>query len=268
MFYASNKTVKLAVYDWNAVTKNTIVLVPGWPFPHEIFEYQIDLLLRCGYRVVTFDPRGFGHSDAPASGYGYNQAADDILTVVRQCRLQQFILAGFSTGGAAAVRYMARHSGWGVKKLVLLAAPVPCLTQRPDFPYGISQEQAEERIELAMSDRPALCSRICESLFVSPPSREMINWFLRLAWNASGVATLQTTCAMRDEDCRGDMEKIQVPTGIFHGRQDSLIPFELAELLHEAVPSSLLFSFESSGHAVFLEERNVFQEQFVDFLLS
>ena len=73
MYYiTSNDGTKIAVYDYNPQGKQTIFLIHGWPLSHQIFEYQINLLTDCGYRVVAVDLRGFGKSDTPASNvYGY-----------------------------------------------------------------------------------------------------------------------------------------------------------------------------------------------------
>lgn len=75
-----------------------------------------------GYRCIGIDQRGFGKSDRPICGYDYNTLSDDVKTVVDLLGLGDFILLGHSTGGAIAVRYMSRHKGYGVDKLILCAA--------------------------------------------------------------------------------------------------------------------------------------------------
>ena len=82
-FIRTNDQVKIAVYDLNPCGSETILLIHGWPLSHQIFEYQESLLTANGFRVVSMDLRGFGASDAPACGYGYDRMADDIYTVVR-----------------------------------------------------------------------------------------------------------------------------------------------------------------------------------------
>lgn len=137
-YIKSSDGTKIAVYDYNPKGKQTIFLIHGWPLSHKIFEYQINLLTDCGYRVVAIDLRGFGKSDTPAHGYSYNQMSSDVFYVVRQLRLSNFVLVGFSMGGAIALRYMNRFKGYGVRKLILLSAAAPCFAKRPDFPYGKS----------------------------------------------------------------------------------------------------------------------------------
>ena len=59
-----------------------------------------------GYRCIGIDTRGFGSSDKPYGGYDYNRLSDDVRCIVDALKLQDIILAGHSTGGAIAIRYM------------------------------------------------------------------------------------------------------------------------------------------------------------------
>ena len=131
-YIKSNDGIKIAVYDYNPKGKQTFFLIHGWPLSHKIYEYQISLLTNCGFRVVAVDLRGFGKSDTPACGYTYNQMAADIFSVVQRLKLRNFILVGFSMGGAIALRYMNIYKGFGVCKLILLSAAAPCFAQRSD----------------------------------------------------------------------------------------------------------------------------------------
>ncbi len=63
-------------------------------------------------------------------------------------------LVGHSMGGATAIRYMARHGGYGVGRLALLAAAAPSFTQRPDYPYGMSGQQVNGLIAGLFRNRP------------------------------------------------------------------------------------------------------------------
>ena len=105
-------------------------MLHGWPVNHEMYEYQSSWLPAHGFRVIMIDLRGFGQSDKPWLGYGYNRMADDVLAVAKALRLDRFTLVGFSMGGAIAMRYLCRHAGYGVDRLALLAAASPSFRQR------------------------------------------------------------------------------------------------------------------------------------------
>ena len=126
-FYVNVNNVKIYVEDLNPESRKTILFLHGWPGNHRLFEYQFNQLPRFGYRCIGIDTRGFGKSDKPFAGYDYNTLADDVRGVVETLRLRNFTLAGHSTGGAFAVRYMGRHKGYGVSWLVQIAAAAPSL---------------------------------------------------------------------------------------------------------------------------------------------
>lgn len=267
MFYVTSRDcVKLAVYDPNPSGCDPILMIHGWPLCGKIFEYQVNMLTQRGYRVITMDLRGYGNSDVPACGYGYDWMADDIYAVVRHMGLSGFTLAGFSMGGAICIRYMGRYHGHGVKKLVLMGAAAPRYTCCEDFPYGVPRESVDQLIAQASMDRAELCESFSHRLLASPHSEAIKNWFRNLSERASGIATILSGYALRDEDCRGDMEKICVPTGIFHGKKDLVVPYVLGEMQQRMICGSVLYPFENSGHGVFYDELPLFNETLLSFL--
>ena len=269
MYYIRGReNTKIAVYDLNIGGKQTVVFIHGWPLSAEIFEYQKQFLIEHGFRVVCIDLRGFGESDVTAYGYGYTTFAQDIHAVVRSLQLKSFILAGFSMGGAIALRYMKLFRGESVKKLALLAAAAPRLTRTTNFQYGVLRESIDEWIELAKTDRPKLCEDFSGKLFNLPHSTAVKNWFRAIAVSASGIGTVESACSLRSEDCRDDLLYVNVPTGIFHGKCDVIVPYELAEYQHKMICRSELFSFKDSGHAIFYDELENFNHAFLDFIKS
>src|SRR3546814_7676394 len=61
-----------------------IVLIHGWPLSHKAWEKQIAALVDGGYRVIAYDRRGFGQSDAPWKGYDYDAMAGDLHEIGRK----------------------------------------------------------------------------------------------------------------------------------------------------------------------------------------
>lgn len=267
MFYirACDKA-NLAVYDPNPAGRETILMIHGWPLSAKIFEYQTDALINCGYRVVTMDLRGFGKSDAPACCYNYDTMADDIYQVVRALNLHAFTLVGFSMGGAIVLRYMKRRRGYGVKKLILLAAAAPRFTQAPGFPYGMTIEAVDDLISQIKADRAQFSKTFSRELLYSPHSDAIKDWFCDISLSASSIGTIASGYALRDEDGRSDLRAVRVPTGIFHGMQDQIVPFELGKIQNQSIPGSQLFAFENSGHGVFYDELERFNRCFFQFL--
>jgi non-heme chloroperoxidase len=260
------KEIKIFVEDLNPDGKQAVLFIHGWPANRKMFEYQFNQIPRSGFRCLGMDIRGFGNSDKPWDGYCYDRLADDIRGVVDALNLEDIVLIGFSMGGAIAVRYMARHSGYKVKKLGLISAAVPVFTQRPNYPYSLPVSEVDNIIAQTYIDRPRMISEFGNKFFASPVSREFRNWFNGICLEASGHATAMTAISLRNEDLRKDLKQIAVPTAIFHGIHDQIVPFPNAEITHHQIKESRLITFECSGHGLIIDELNKFNFRLIQFL--
>ena len=258
--------VKIYVEDLNPEGEKTILFIHGWPANHRLFEYQFDQLPKMGYRCIGLDIRGFGNSDKPWSGYSYDRLADDVRCVVEALRLQNFTLAGHSVGGAIAIRYMARHNGYGVSKLALFAAAAPSFTKRSDFPYGLNKEDVTKIIQDTDNDRPKMLKGFGDMFFFQYLTEAFSDWFFQLGLQAAGWSTAKLAASLRDESLFSDLGKIYVPTLILHGVHDKVCPFPLAVAQKDGIKNSKLVAFENSGHGLFWDQRDKFNEELMKFI--
>ena len=166
-----------------------------------MFEYQFIELPKHGYRCIGIDLRGFGDSDKPWNGYNYDTMADDVKAVLNALNIENGILVGFSIGGAISIRYMARHNGAHIQKLALLGAAAPCLTKRPDFPYGLDKSAVDGLIQQTYTDRPSMLKNFSQLFFQHPEklSAEFNMWNLSLGLAASAYVLfiVQLNCGMQ-----------------------------------------------------------------------
>src|SRR5438445_11906123 len=84
-----------------------IVLIHGFPRSGRSWEKQIPPLLNAGFRVSTYDRRGFGNSSQPSIGYDYDTFASDLNRLLTELDLHDVVLAGFSMGRRQVARYLA-----------------------------------------------------------------------------------------------------------------------------------------------------------------
>lgn len=258
--------VKIYVNDINPQGEKPILFMHGWPGNHHLFEYQYDELIQKGYRCIGMDVRGFGKSDKPVYGYDYDTSADDIRCVIEFLRLKDLTLLGHSTAGAVAIRYMARHNGYGVCKLVLCAAAAPSLIQRPDFPYGLKEEDVIQIIYNTYQDRPAMLADFGKTFFYNPVSEPFSAWFLSLGLEAASWATAYVACAWLYETLFEDMKCVNVPTLIMHGIHDEVCKYPLGVAQHKGIKGSRLVTFEDSGHGLFYDEKDKFNCELMNFV--
>src|SRR5690606_15596296 len=85
-----------------------VVLIHGYPLNGHSWERQTSELLADGYRVITYDRRGFGRSSKTGAGYRYDTFAADLEAVLEALDLRDVILVGFSMGTGELARYVAR----------------------------------------------------------------------------------------------------------------------------------------------------------------
>ena len=258
--------VKIYVEDLNPNGNKTILFLHGWPGSHKLFEYQFDQLSKMGYRCIGIDTRGFGDSDKPSSGYDYDTLSDDVRYVIDILKLYDITLAGHSTGGAIAIRYMARHKGYGVSKLALFAAAAPSLIKSPTFPYGLEKEIVLQIIQGTYTDRPKMLRDFGDIFFYQHITEAFSDWFFQLGLQAAGWATAAIANTWINEVLFSDLVAINVPTLIIHGIHDKVVPFELGQVQEQKIRNSKLLPFKYSGHASFYDQREKFNEELMKFI--
>ncbi|MBH5320939.1 alpha/beta hydrolase [Paenibacillus sp. GSMTC-2017] len=249
--------VNIFVEDINPKGNKTILFIHGWPLSHKQFEYQFNVLPAMGFRCIGIDWRGFGNSDKPYTGYNLDRMADDIRAVVGALQLNNVTLAGHSTGGMISIRYMARHQGHGVSKLVLIDAASP---------IGVTAEVAEQFITGTLNDRPKMLQDVTNIFFFQHITGPFADWFLQMGLQAASWATASIMAMLRDENVYDDLGKIIVPTLIIHGIHDKVVPFARGEETHKLIKGSQLVPFQYSGHGAFWEERDRFNKVLVQFI--
>ena len=102
-----------------------VVLIHGYPLNGNSWERQERELLANGYRVITYDRRGFGKSSQPTFGYDYDTFAGDLEVLMEHLDLRDAVLVGFSMGSGEVIRYLATYGSARVRKAACSAPSHP-----------------------------------------------------------------------------------------------------------------------------------------------
>src|SRR5262245_54152302 len=86
----------------------TVTLIPGFSAPLEMWAPQMPPLAP-HYRILTYDMRGHGRSDAPFGGYDLTTQADDLLGLLDGLNIKRSHIVGDAAGGCIAVELALRH---------------------------------------------------------------------------------------------------------------------------------------------------------------
>ena len=102
-------SVRLHIEDTGG-TARPVILIHGWPLSAEAWKAQVPILRDAGYRVISYDRRGFGRSEKPTEGYDYDTLAADLAALIEERDLKDVSLVGFSMGGGEVARYISNRS--------------------------------------------------------------------------------------------------------------------------------------------------------------
>ena len=249
-----------------------VVLIHGWPLSGRSWENQLPALRGAGYRVITYDRRGFGDSSQPWEGYDYDTFTADLNSLLEHLDLREATLVGFSMGGGEVVRYLSTYGTDRVAKAVLAAAVPPYLYKSADNPDGGLDDETIAGFQAAVTaDRLAFLEEFTANFFkagrklkVSEAQRQYAQ---DIAAFASPKGTLDCITAWGRTDFRGDVDKATVPVLIVHGDSDGIVPIEVSgRRAAEAIAGSELVVIKGGPHGINTSHAKEFNQALLDFL--
>jgi non-heme chloroperoxidase len=233
-----------------------VVMTHAWPLNADVWDYQALLLSKAGFRVVTYDRRGFGRSGQPAGGYDFDTFADDLAEVIEQTGVRDVTLVGYSMGGGEVVRYFSRHKGRHVVKAGLVAAAGYYLLKAENNPIGIDGAAFDGIKQGVQGDRRTYLAH------------EMIDQALAMAMQASAVATAACVDAVAKTDFRTELTAIGVPTLVLHGTADIPVPFAIGKAMAAGIAQAKLIAYADASHGIVLTERDRVARDLQAFIAS
>ncbi|TQX86048.1 MULTISPECIES: alpha/beta fold hydrolase [Rhizobium] len=249
-----------------------VLLIHGWPLTGDMFEYQTLALLEAGYRVITYDRRGFGQSGHPADGYNYDTFADDLASVLEELDLQQVSLIGFSMGGGEIARYLSRHGVSRVAKSVLVSSVVPYLLKDGSNPDGVDASVFEDMKAQIRKDRFAFLQAFAKTFYgvgmlTNPVSEGVLDWSFALGIMASPKATIECIDAFGKTDFRGDLSAFTMPTLVIHGTGDKTVPIGPSGRAAAAgITGATLIEYDGEPHGLFATVPERLNRDLLEFL--
>jgi pimeloyl-ACP methyl ester carboxylesterase len=235
-----------------------VVLIHGYPLDGQSWEKQTDALVKAGYRVITYDRRGFGRSSRTMTGYDYDTFAGDLDQVLTQLDLRDVVLVGFSMGSGEVARYLGTRGSERVAKAAFLGALQPFLLQTEDNPAGVPQSVFDGIAEQAEADRYAWYENFFVDFFNTDETlgSRLSDAALRANWataiNSAPVAAYACVPAWLT-DFRADVERIDVPSLILHGTADRILPIDAtAREFRRRLPDARYVEIDGAPHGLLL----------------
>jgi pimeloyl-ACP methyl ester carboxylesterase len=250
-----------------------VVLIHGWPLSGRSWEKQVPALVEDGYRVITYDRRGFGASSQPWDGYDYDTLAADLNRLLEHLDLTDATLVGFSMGGGEVARYVGRYGTERIGKAAFAAAVPPYLYKSPANPEGgIDDATLSAFHDGIRADRVAFVDGFVTNFFSVRGRTDLVSEPLRLdnvriAAGASPKGTLDCTTAFTRTDFRDDLKAFTIPTLVIHGDSDAIVPFEVSgKRTAAAIPDSKLVLVPDAPHGLNVTHAQIFNSELLAFL--
>ncbi|HVD89609.1 MAG TPA: alpha/beta hydrolase [Jatrophihabitantaceae bacterium] len=207
-----------------------VVLIHGYPLNGASWEKQERVLLQAGYRVISYDRRGFGKSSQPTVGYDYDTFAADLNALLEHLDISDVVLVGFSMGTGEVTRYLGTYGSTRVAKAVLMGTIPPFLLKTSENPEGVDGAVFDEINAAVVKDRPAYFKDFLDNFYnVDVLGGTRIS---EQAWQDSFIVAIGASpYAARAcvdtwlTDFREDLPKIDVPTLLIHGDADRILPY-------------------------------------------
>lgn len=253
---AEGNSAPVELYYEDHGSGQPVVLIHGWPLNGASWERQTAALLAAGYRVITYDRRGFGRSDRPAEGYDYDTFASDLNEVLLKLDLRGVALVGFSMDSGEVTRYLGTYGSERVSKAAVIGVVPPFLLKTDDNPAGVDASVFQHIEQAIVADRFAFMEDFLADFYnVDVLGGDRVSeQAVRASWNIAASASAQATLECVQAwltDFRADLPRIDVPTLIIHGDADRTLPIDSTALpLAKAISGAELHVVPGGPHGL------------------
>lgn len=225
-----------------------------------MWDQQAALLAR-HHRVLRFDTRGHGGSDAPAGAYTLDLLAEDLHALLEALGIERPHFVGLSMGGMIGMRFAIAHPG-RLRSLVLCDTT----SRIPLEALPVWQERIRTAAERGMEP---LVEPTLQRWFTAPFYRdnkammERVGAMIRHTPVAGYIGCCE---AISKLDLTGRLAKIDCPACVIVGEQDIGTPVTMSRTIQEAIAGAELVVLPSASHLSNLEQPALFDKALADFL--
>lgn len=235
-----------------------ILLSHGFAMGHEMWAAQLEPLAEAGWRVVTYDERGWGQTEY-TEPFTYWDLADDALALLDHLGIDSAVLGGMSQGGFLTVR-AALTAPERVRAMVIVDSDATALNDE-------ERAQFQGLFDAALADGLAGPVGDILAAVLFAPGFDASIW--RAKWNARPASTwLAAKECLFERDATDDrLGEITCPAIVFHGELDAAIPLERGRAMAEWFAGATTFvPVPGAGHSSNLENPAVVNSALLEFL--
>ncbi len=223
-----------------------------------LWDIQVQAL-KSRFRILRYDQRGHGKSDAPSGEYSIDLAADDLRNLMNSLDIREANLVGISMGGMTVLTLAKRHPQLVDKLVVCDCGPAASPASANQWLQRI--EAVKEKGMESIIDETLGRWFTKETLDSKSSIVEAVADMIR---NTPNDGFIGSAHALATFDLRPGLEDIRVPTLFIAGEHDAVI--EGTRSLSKAVPDSKFIAVAKAGHLCNLENPEGFLSALTDLL--
>lgn len=244
-----------------------LVLVQGFAGPHQAWFFQARVFNKY-YKVIIFDSRGIGNSGMSGEPYTIRAMVDDVIGLMDYLNIDKAHILGISLGGLIAqeigISFPER-----VRKLVLANAFTgsEANNAHPEMMDALGIREGSTDIDISRIDFKKLMNFMVSASFNKRLYRMV---FVTLA--KYGLRSVDPERYLRQMesiagyDTRDRLQLIKAPTLVITGTGDRIAPPGMSDLIASKIPNARLVKVKGGSHAFFIEMRERFNKEVLDFL--
>jgi pimeloyl-ACP methyl ester carboxylesterase len=234
-----------------------IVLSHGVTLTNATWVKQFETLPAEGFRVVAFDHRGHGESEAGSTGHSVDNLADDVRSVLEALDLHDAVLVGHSMGGIAVQAYAIRHpehAAARVRGLVLVSTLAKVRTSRLRWLSGLVERITARGPDLGtLLQRPDIGLLLARIGFGVDPQPSHVEHTRRMIAACAPDTGRAAPGALFRLDLTASLPGITLPTLVVCGTADLITPPAESRRIAELIPGARLELLPRAGHMLMLE---------------
>jgi pimeloyl-ACP methyl ester carboxylesterase len=238
-----------------------LLLIMGLGYTLEMWHRTIPRLAD-RFRVIAFDNRGVGRSDAPEGPYSTQEMAGDGAAVLDAAGVDVAHVVGASLGGMIAQELVLAHPE-RARSLVLCCTTCGGPTFVPAEPEVLAALQARATMTPEEGVR-AMIPFIYDA--GTPTDRIDEDLAIRLRTFPQPGGYLAQLHAATSHDAHARVGAIAVPTLVVHGESDRLVRPENGRDLAARIPGSMLVMVTRASHILFTDQPEVVHGTILEFL--
>lgn len=262
--------LSLKVKEWGNPTGTPILLIHGWSQAHMCWSHQYLAEELQKFRLVAFDLRGHGSSEAPLGEQFYTDGrlwAEDVNAIITQLNMDKPVLAGWSFGGVVITDYLKVFGDENISGVNFVCAAIQLNESAMGTLIGPG---LLDHFEGATSEDKSIYTPAMEKFlkgcFSIPLSESDFEQALK--WNLNVRPDVRLALTSRDVDASNVVNQIRVAILITQGTDDTIVLPAMAESITANAPRSRTSWYEGIGHAPFLEDISRFNKELEEFAVS